>query len=181
MTQHKTVTALFDSGSCESFVRDSLVKELGLRIFPSHTRVAMAKKSMTTAIEGHIVADIVISSSAYKRVRFLVMQDLCYDVILGQDFMDQHESVEILFGGIKPRFTVCGLARSHLPAPNLFSNLSQDCRPIATQSRRFNASDRKFIDQEIQRLLSEGVIEASSSPWRAQVVITSNERQKNKW
>ena len=176
----KTVTALFDSGSCECFVRGSLVKELGLRIIPSNTRVAMAKKSLVTDIEGHVLADITISSSVYKGNRFLVMPDLCYDVIIGQDFMNQHESIEILFGGSKPRLTVCGLAKSLLPAPNLFSNLSPDCRPIATQSRRFSDSDRKFIDQEIRRLLSEDVIEASSSPWRAQIVITSNERHKKR-
>ena len=33
---------------------------------------------------------------------------------------------------------------------------------------------------EIKRLLSEGIIEPSSSPWRAQVVVTSNENHKKR-
>lgn len=37
---------------------------------------------------------------------------------------------------------------------------------------------QQFIDSEIKRLLNEDIIEPSQSPWRAQVVIMTNERHK---
>jgi len=54
--------------------------------------------------------------------------------------------------------------------PDLFANLTADVHPSATKSRKFGYEDRKFIDSEVQRLLREGIIEPSNSPWRAQVV-----------
>ena len=64
--------------------------------------------------------------------------------------------------------------------PDLFYNLSPDCKPIATKSRKYNNSDKTFIKSEIQRLLSEGIIEPSISPWRAQVVVTKDENHKKR-
>nr|VZI48276.1 unnamed protein product [Spirometra erinaceieuropaei] len=40
--------------------------------------------------------------------------------------------------------------------------------------------DEKFIREEIRRLLSEGVIEHSLSPWRAQVLVVANENHKKR-
>jgi len=40
--------------------------------------------------------------------------------------------------------------------------------------------DSQFISLEIKRLLSEGIIERSNSPWRAQVVVTTNENHKKR-
>ena len=36
-----------------------------------------------------------------------------------------------------------------------------------------------FIKQEIQRLLSEGIIEPSTSPWRENVVVNKDDNHKN--
>ena len=101
-------------------------------------------------------------------------------VVIGRDFLDQHQSVEILFGGNLQKLTICGLAESLLPAPRLFSNLLSDCRLIAKPSRRFNNSDKNFIEIETNKLLTEEIIEPSSLPWRAQVVITTNERHRKR-
>ena len=38
--------ALFDSGSCESFVTANLVEELGLAIIPSNRQISMASSSL---------------------------------------------------------------------------------------------------------------------------------------
>ncbi|XP_059810217.1 uncharacterized protein LOC132383332, partial [Hypanus sabinus] len=50
---------------------------------------------------------------------------------------------------------------------------------VATKSRRYSGGDRAFIQSEVQRLLREGIIEPSSSPWRAQVVVVRT-GQKNR-
>ena len=41
-------------------------------------------------------------------------------------------------------------------------------------------SDQIFIKEETTRLLKEGIIEPSVSPWRAQVLVTSNENYKRR-
>ena len=107
------------------------------------------------------------------------MKDLCCDVILGRDFHTQHDSVHLRYGRLNP-FSVCGLAAASIDPPELFSNLSSDCKPIATKLRRYNSIDKQFIDSEVQRLLCDGVIEPSNSPWRAQVVVTKNENHKKR-
>ena len=68
----------------------------------------------------------------------------------------------------------CALTAASADVPSLFSNLSPKCKPIAVKSRRFNNNDQKFIDEEIHRLHSEGIIRPSVSPWRAQVVVVKN-------
>ncbi|CAG2229550.1 unnamed protein product [Mytilus edulis] len=62
----------------------------------------------------------------------------------------------------------------------LFATLTSECRPIATKSRKYSAVDREFIEKETTRLLTEGIIDPSMSPWRAQVLVTSNERHKKR-
>jgi hypothetical protein len=54
--------------------------------------------------------------------------------------------------------------------PEPFANLTPDCHPIATKSRRYSQEYLLFIDGEVERLLKEGIIEPSKSPRRAQVV-----------
>jgi len=58
----------------------------------------------------------------------------------------------------------------------IFRTVPQDCVPVATKGRRYSESDKKFIQEEISKLLKE--VEHSQSSWRAQVLITKNERRK---
>ena len=55
--------------------------------------------------------------------------------------------------------------------PSLFHNLSKACKPIVIKSRHFNSNDQIFINKEIDRLYSEGIIKPSMSPWPAQIVV----------
>ena len=79
------------------------------------------------------------------------------------------------FSGKRPTLEICGLAAAKVPSPSLFANLSPKCSPIASKSRRYSDGDTAFMNKEIERLLSEGIIEPSNSPWRAQVLVTTNE------
>ena len=54
------------------------------------------------------------------------------------------------------------------------------CRPIATRSRHFSVDDKALIQNEIVKLLQTGVIEPSSSPCHAQVVVVKNPSQHDK-
>ena len=92
----------------------------------------------------------------------------------------QHQSISFHHGGPEPPLVVCGLSTLKVEYPDLFTNLTADIHPIAAKSRRYSYEDRKFIDSEVQRLLNEGVIEPSNSPWRAQVVVARNENHKKR-
>ena len=59
--------------------------------------------------------------------------------------------------------------------PQLFANLSDDCRPIASKSRKYSRDDSVFISSKVKRLPAEGIIEPSLSPWRTQVVVVKGE------
>ena len=54
-----------------------------------------------------------------------------------------------------------------------FAHLTTECTPVVTKSRRQPAVNQEFIEETIQKDLRDGVIEPSTSPWRAQVLVTS--------
>ena len=58
--------------------------------------------------------------------------------------------------------------------PDLFANLTDDCHPVASKSRRYSFADKQYIEKETKRLLEEGIIEKRNSPWRAQIVVVKD-------
>ena len=95
--------------------------------------------------------------------------------------MHRLESVNIRFGGTEAPLNLNALKALKTPhPPQLFQCLTKDCHPIVTKSRRHSTSDNRFIAMETKCLLSEGIIERSKSPWRAQVLITTNENHKKR-
>ena len=113
-------------------------------------------------------------------MRLFVLDNLCADIILGQDFMKQHESVVFEFGGSEPTLHVLAMAAMDVPAPQLFEHLTEDCKPIAVKSRKQTKSNAKFIKEEVQELLKAGIIKPSTSPWRAQVLVTKESETHRK-
>ena len=108
------------------------------------------------------------------------MKDLCNDVLLGLDFQSQHESVTLIFGGMKEPLIISGLTTLKNESPSPLQNISKDCKPVASKSRNYSDDDKKLIASEVQRLYKEGIIEPSTSPWRSQVVVTKRERRKKR-
>ena len=176
--QHADV--LIDTGSSQSFTSLHLVRKHKWKMFPASGEVLMASTSQTSQVHGYCIATIQLPEHSYADVKLTVLPDLCADVIMGHDVLNQHESVEIPFGGSRPSLTVCGLATMAVPLPTLFGNLTPDCRPVAVKSRRYTTADTKFIESEVQRMQAEGIIEPSRSPWRAQVLVTANENHKKR-
>ena len=70
------------------------------------------------------------------------------------------------------------MATLNVTPPSLFGYLTKDVHPIATKSRKYSQEDQEFIIAETNRLLKEGIIEHSDSPWRAQVVVSENGKKK---
>ena len=176
----RELQALVDTGSSESFISEKCVRELNLTVLPASGKVSMAATSLSSDIHGCCRETLTVQDCVYADVRLSMLPYLCSDIILGHDFLKQHERVTVDFGGNKPPFNVCGLTAFTVSPPSLFQNLTPNCMPVATKARRFGAEDQAFIQSETQRLLADGVIEPSTSPWRAQVVVTVNERQKKR-
>ena len=175
----KQFTALIDSGSSQSFIRSDIPEKENWEVTPSNGVVTLASTTRTTKIQGYVETLMSYKNQKYKQVKLSLLPNACAEVILGHDFLERHKSVEISFKGELPTFS-CGLSAVNIEIPPLFANLHHDCTPIATRSRRFSPPDREFIDQEVRRLLDEDIIEPSNSPWRAQVLVTSNANHKRR-
>ena len=172
--------ALVDTGSSESYVSEEIVRQHGWPILKSKNQIILASTSMTSNTKGHCFVSLLHRGTSYQHVKLSILPSLCADVLLGHDFLQRHQTVEIPFQGTKPPFSLCGLSVATLTSVPLFAHLDPSCRPISTKSRRHNHSDEIFIRTEITKLLKDGIIEPSQSPWRAQVLVTTNERHKRR-
>ena len=177
---NKHVNALIDTGSSDSFICNRLVRSFNLNPIPTRSSVCMAESTITVKVLGNVTVDLQINDTNYGKTKLSVLENLCSDVIIGQDILSQHQELIVEFGGSKPPLSVCGLSTMNVEPLSLFSGLKPNCKPIAVKSRRYNQNDRKFIELEIQRMLKEDIIEPSTSPWRAQVLVTVNDRHKNR-
>lgn len=182
----RDANALIDSGSTGSFISKSIAESLKFEIVPSHQEISMADTSFKTNVLGSCLADVSLNGHDYRNVRLGVLENLCCDMIVGQDLQSLHKSVIITYGGSKPPLSIppidsiSVLSAASVDTPELFANLSPACQPICTKSRRFSLDDRQFIAREINRLLQDGVIEESSSPWRAQVLVVKDPTERHR-
>ena len=189
----KSANCLVDSGSTNSFIHPDLVRKLGLSTKRAELSVSMASTSLEQTSSRKCDVLIELNGQPYPKMQLYIMPDLCTDVLLGLDFQTKHERVILEYGGALPPLVLCALtdvklnqqgneplATMEVDPVKPFANLAPDCKPIATKSRRYSADDRHFISSEVQRLLKEGIIEPSNSPWRAQVVVTKTENHKKR-
>ncbi|XP_068238623.1 uncharacterized protein [Palaemon carinicauda] len=174
------VNALINTGSSENFVSQKIAKENNLIILPDDGHVSMADASLSSKVLGLCCVDVELQGQIYPSVKLKVLPALCSDVILGHEFLKNHSALEMDFGGARPTLKICGLAAVKLVAPALFSNLTADCRPITAKSRHYSQADKEFVKTEIGRMLQEGIIRPSQSPWRAQVLITAGHNRRKR-
>ena len=179
------LTALVDSGSSESYINSKVCKKINVDVYPTSHQVQMAATTMKIKSTGFCLVDLIHKGTKYSCTRLNVFENLCSDVILGLDFQSQHQRLIFNFNGESPDLIVssdsqCSLAAANTNEVSLFSNLAPDAKPIATKSRRYSQDDRNFIQDNVDKLLSEEVIRPSSSPWRAQVVVVKDELNRHK-
>ena len=150
----------------------------------------MASTAHSAQVHGTAEVDLIVADKYYYHFRFGVINELCADVILGLDFIKMHKEVQFnLHGPNKPlridtgsatTSEACLVMAAKVEQPRIFRSLEKNCKPIATKSRKYSQADQDFIKEEICKLLEEGIIEPSNSPWRTQVLITKDERHKKR-
>lgn len=174
------LNALIDTGSSLSFINLRHVITCQLQIAPYLGKITMANSSMTSEIAGRCIVSIEVQAHHYERIEVLVMKNLCADFLIGHDILKYHSSLIINFSGDKPPLEICSLAVASVSPVSLFTNLTPDCKPVITKSRRHTTEDHQFIAAEIKRLLEDGIIEPSHSPWRAQPFVINGENRKQR-
>ncbi|XP_054259721.1 uncharacterized protein LOC128984427 [Macrosteles quadrilineatus] len=173
--------ALIDTGSSGSFINQSSALRFNIPVIPCNGgEVSMASTTLRSSIKGYCKINLKLQDHTYKNVVFSVLTNLCSDIIIGHDILKRHSSLQVQFGGKESPLNICSVALANVEPVELFRNLSPDCKPIATKSRRHSAIDEQFIESEIQLLLKEGTIEESRSPWRAQVLVVSSDNHKRR-
>ena len=175
-----SLEALFDTGSAESYISADVVRKHNWKVFGSRNVITMASTNFCSQTLGHIFASVILNNSSYHNVKLSLLPNLCADILLGHDFLNRHQKLEISFSGQRPPLSVCTLSPARIESPSLFQNLLSNCKPIATKSRCHSSFDEEFIRAEIHKLLNDNIVEPSTSPWRAQVLVTSNERHRKR-
>ena len=131
---------------------------------------------------GTVSAQIELKSypGRVHNLEFTVLPDCLHKLILGQPFCQLFKGVNLNYHGKGPAIDLSGstarkqalcLAQARVRTPKLFLGLNGSERPIRSPPRRYSSQDRKFIDSEVRKLLKEGIIRPSNSPWCSQIMI----------
>ena len=138
----------------------------------------MASKELRLATLGRASLILTLFGKTYYNTYMDVMANTYVDVILGQKFLGKHETMKFEFGGNEGILSIpakmhnsMSLAATAVDSPRIFEHLTSERKPKAIRSLNYNNEDQRFIASEVQRLLSENIIELSTSTWRAQVLV----------
>ena len=133
------VKILIDSGSSTSFVNKSIADQLNLKILPSSLEVLMASTTLSMKIEGTCYVNLRIQNREYKNICLSVINNLCSDVIIGHDILENFKTVKIDFGGTEETLHVCSLSTMNVESPSIFQNLKPGMKPIAVVTMVFQS------------------------------------------
>ena len=133
--------------------------------------VILASKSTAIIISQGCEVEVEIGQKKYSKVTFYIMPSASFEVILGVPFFELHNTVSFHYDSQIPEHYANTLTSMVIPPATPFEFLTSDCHPIATKSRLYSAVDKKFIAEEINKLLNDKIIEMAKSPWRAQVLV----------
>ena len=103
-----------------------------------------------------------------------VVKELVSDIIIGMDILARHKVVELNTGGDLPKisFMCAAFPKMNVKPPEIFSTgFKNDVHPISTKARFVKPKDWEFLQMEIKCLLDDGIIEKSTSLWRAQAFV----------
>ena len=173
--------ALINTGSTLSHINRTFALQHNLTQCNERNEIGLAVTGNCSQSDGFCLVIICMQNRSYSDMKLLVLDNLLTDVILGQDFLKLHNHVQISFGGPKPALRISALDCVKTDVvPRLFDHLTNECKPIITKSRKHSTANEKFIAETIKNDLLNGVIEPSTSPWRAQVLVTTGENHQKR-
>ena len=135
---------LLDTGAKNNHINKNFCRRLKINVCDSDcTSVGLAVQGASVETRGSCSANVSLQGRKYKDVSFLVMDGLLWDVILGREFLGQHEKVSFMFGGPQSSLQIGALKPLKLVKPvQLFEHLNSNCKPIAVKRRNYSKADR---------------------------------------
>ena len=85
----KEVNVLIDSGASGNFIDSKVAAELKITVHGEGSEISMASQELVANTHGSLKAFILVLNRRYL-LNFEVIDKLCTDVILGQDFLRKH-------------------------------------------------------------------------------------------
>ena len=172
---------LLDTGTSDCYVDSEVANSLECK--GQSSSIALASTASSAKVRGVANCNISACKGSYS-LELGVVDNLRAGVILGLG-LKMHRSTTFVTGGPRRPIRVgdqkvCRVAAANVKPRRIFQFLNPKVRPISIPSRRFNAEDSRFIAEEINKLLDHGIIKHSECPWRAQVLVTKDERHKRR-
>ena len=175
---------LIDSGSDITVITENVARDLRLK----YTTIQATAKSIASkkiCLKGIATATISFSGVTMEETIHIADQ-LCDPAIMGTNIFSKFKAVTINYGGSKPEITI---ASQKYPSsdsqfgfidvePFAIITLDPNATPIRCPTRFRSKEDNEFIRKEVNKLLEQGIIEPSSSPWRSQVVVAKNNEKR---
>ena len=92
----------------------------------------MASDKLVAPVLGKVCSNLLLQGHDYSNVFLEVMNRLCADVVLIQDFLRQHKEVVTKLGGPREILFVgnnsfCGVSACETECDRLFRNLKPEC------------------------------------------------------
>ena len=176
----KEFLGLVDSGASESFISYEAARQCNGKITMTASATQLADKTKLPIL-GHIDLTMQVNAETYS-TRLKIAKSLLADIIIGMDLLGQHAVVQLETKGDRGPVSFSKAAQGthaavmfpalDIEPPILFSTITkQRAKPITTKSRYASRENQEYLTQEIDRLLEAGIIEPSSSPWRAQAFV----------
>ena len=90
--------ALIDTGAKHNHVDSKFCRTAGLKSKSNDAELSLglAVKGSSVKTMGSCLASVELRGRNYEGVKFLILENLLWDVILGQEFFSQHKSVNIV-------------------------------------------------------------------------------------
>ncbi|GFV11969.1 transposon Ty3-I Gag-Pol polyprotein [Trichonephila clavipes] len=99
---------------------------------------------------------------------FIVLSHCSYDVILGWDFLEASPSRYRLWTNELVLEDIC----RDSTAPDAWNLIfTGDHAPINQRAYRVSPTERRIIHEEVQKMLDEGIVQPSESPWSSPIVL----------
>ncbi|XP_077971774.1 uncharacterized protein LOC144425880 [Styela clava] len=142
--------ALLDSGASQSYIKASVAKSLGLTLYGPKTVIALASNESVAQTIGFVDAPLKIGTRVYDAMKFGVVENLCTDIILGQDFLSKHRKVVFEFNGDLDSLyvgkEVCNLASAKDKRLKAFMNAAERQGLTLNKNKSvFSVTELKFL------------------------------------
>ncbi|KAI0986648.1 hypothetical protein GJ496_003766 [Pomphorhynchus laevis] len=134
LSQRCTIRALFDTGGILNFMIMPTIRLIKVRYHPRPHQICMATSNLRATSRGCVTADLTFHGKTYKTVEFLVLENLCLDLILGTKFMQRFSHITFTFDFDKDsKKASASLCLMNIFSPPLFDCLSKDCNTYADE------------------------------------------------